>query len=143
MSLEASLFQYLTAQAPIIALIKKRMYPESAPKGACYPYLTYSTVFGKAEKHLGAASALSLTTIQLDCCGETKKQAVELGEALREELDGMRGATIGTTTTTVVESISIQSTRDTIERPDSGQEQVKYIRQIDVDVWHVTTVPTF
>lgn len=143
MSMESALYEYLVAQAAVTALISDRLFPNVAPAKTCSPYATYSLIVGVPEHHLGAAAGLTRSTFQITAWADTYLEAVALGDAIIGELDGMRNQTLGTTTPVAVKSVAVGAIRDTIDGPTAGEEAPAYGRQIDIDVWHVTSVPTF
>jgi len=124
------LYDLLTADVNIAALVVLRVYPTVAPQGTPYPYIVWQEVSSAAETtHDGDSvtdGGLDQTLIQFDCWGDTSKKACALRALVRKALL-VPGALTGTK----------------VNRPDqrlfheAGIE--KHNAQLDLLFWHNPT----
>ncbi len=144
MSLQSSLYEYWVAQSGITDEVSTRIYPDVAPTTATRPYAVYQVISEARHPHMLAASGLVSKRVQLTCYGATPDAADDAAEAFRAEMDGFRGAAMGTGgNVTQVRRVLLDSGDSGQEpAPDGSQDHTFYRRQ-DYIVWHTESVPTF
>lgn len=113
MSLERALFARVTGDAAVSALIGDRLFPNVAPLGTDAPFATYQRISATRVRSLTQRSGLAMARMQLDCMAETYAGARALADAVRQALDGFRGAAGSPPVT--IEASSIQSDQDLYE----------------------------
>ena len=93
--IEQSIFEILTQDNSISALVNTRVYPAKAiPQQAIYPLIAWQRIAGLPEQSLSGPNALEQTTIEIVCLAATHLAAAELADAVQEFLDGYKDSTI-------------------------------------------------
>lgn len=124
------IYNLLTTDTGISALVALRVYPTVGEQGAAYPYIVWQEVASTGETTHDGDSAtdggLDQTMIQFDCWADTSKKACALRALVRKALL-VPGALTGTK----------------VNRPDqrlfheAGIE--KHNAQLDLIFWHNPT----
>lgn len=141
MSFKSDLYDYITADAGVSALISDRLYAGYAPEStATEPYIVSSRISSEGTNHMEAASKVAVDTWQFDIWASTDESREAVSEALREALDGFSG-TMGTATE--IRRILIKNQLDTIVTPTDGTQFPKYRTVQDYDFIYNRSVPTF
>lgn len=83
---------YLLADGAIAALVGTRVYPVILPQGVTATSIVYSRISGQGDHHMQGASGLSRPRIQIDCWSLSADHAASLALAVKERIDGFRGA---------------------------------------------------
>lgn len=125
------LYSWLQAQAPLVALVQTRIYPDLAPATAPLPYITYQRIAEAEEGHLEGLSGLTRAVYQFDVWGITADEAETVMLALKAALDRYRGL-MGAIP---VRQLSITSIVDGLEAPSDGQTQGVWRHTITADIW--------
>ena len=142
MALKDSLYEHLTDNAGVSAIVGTQVYPHLAPQNVSRPYITFALISSTRYPHLAAASGVVSQRIQINCWSNTDLGADTLGNAVRASLDGFND-TMGTTSTTDVRRVFLDDESDAFEQPTDGREQGLYCVQQDYIIWHTESVPTF
>lgn len=119
MSLESALYSYLGGISAVSALVGARIYPSQAPQGAALPYVAHARVSTRRFPHIGGPSGMVRARQQLDVYAATLDAAQSVVDALRDNLDGLRGAQMGDEALDVV-SVDLDDERVTFSRPQDG-----------------------
>lgn len=140
MTIETALFSYLSGRTEITDIVSTRIYATVAPSSTTYPYITFQILSNQPEHHMGGSSAITLVRVQLDAWATLVSQQQSISEALRDKLDGFRGA-MGS------ESLQIRmcflDNRNTFEEPDKKGENLPVHRaSLDFSIWHEESAPT-
>ena len=140
MTIESALYSHLSTKASIIALVSDRIYPQIAPNGTAYPFITFTVINEDHDHAMSGATGLANVSMQIDVWTETIADRVAVSEALRNALDGFTGD-MGT------EDLNIRScfldNRAVFQETDTeGKGQPIYRASMDFSIWHVETVPT-
>jgi hypothetical protein len=108
----------LAADQAVAAIVGDRIYPVRAPQGVDAPYITYQrqrvSRWRTAEGPTGDARAL----FQVRSWSDDYEQAVELGDAVGDALDGFQGDFEGHW----VEQVKVEDERDDVVPPNPGAE---------------------
>lgn len=136
MLLEEALYDWLSADTGISALVGNRIFPNKIPQGETYPQITFFRVSSPRVRNFGEPDGLANPRIQVDCWGLTLASAVAVGEAVRNsdggvalnhKLDGFRG-TMGDSPGVTIQSAQLEDERHTYNAPqhddDKGVHQV-------------------
>jgi hypothetical protein len=97
MLLEEALFQKLSGDAAIVAIVQTRIFPLTLPEVAAddllsiYPALTYARMTGVREHTTTGPSGIAHPRIQIDAWGNDYKTVKHLANVVRISLDGFRG----------------------------------------------------
>lgn len=138
MAFETALVAYLKSKTAITNVIGDRIFPQVAPQGTAEPYLVFARISGASGHHMTAADGVQQTRYQFDAYGRYS-QVKEVGEALRQSLDGYRGAIGGEH----VQTCHLMDERDLYEEPDDKQQFGTHRVSMDFLIAYVEDVPTF
>ena len=128
MSLESSLFTFITGDPAIGALIVSRMYPGKLPQTPVLPAITYNRISSGQEYELeGEEIDVRPARFDVNCWGEGYEDVVTLGAAVRARVSGYHGA-MGADT---VQAILVEDERDGYE-----PETELWRRIIDCVIWY-------
>lgn len=90
--IEFAFAAYIATRTPVTDVVADRIFAEQAEQGLPRPLLVYRLLPGsKRHYHSGGASGLVEADIELVCQGQTYKQARQLYEVIRNEIDGFKG----------------------------------------------------
>jgi hypothetical protein len=87
-SLESSLYDYLTGQTSISSVVSTRVYPLKRPQGTALPAITYKVISKIFSHRLSGSDGTARARVQISCFSRNYLQALEMAEALRLCLDG-------------------------------------------------------
>lgn len=96
MSLEASLFTFLTGAAGVTALVGTRVFPGVIPQGAAQPAIVYAKRSRNRQQLFCGTDGLKQTRVDIDCYATSYRQSVLLANAVTAALEDFSG-TMGTT----------------------------------------------
>ena len=139
MTIKKGLIDYLLTQTPVTALVSTRIRPGTIEQGLARPNLRVDQTGGEVHYNMSGNSGLVETFVDIVCEADSEKDACELAETVRKEVDGFRG-TWGSET---VRGAFWVGTRDTRTRPGSGGEVGKPSQTIALQIMHTATVPSF
>ena len=143
MSFESALYTELIDHAALLTLVSNRVYQEIAPTNAALPYITWQIISDIPTGHLVAESGIAKKMVQFDCFAATDASCNAVEDALRDAIDGLAAATMGTG----VETIYLRSCRkhNSFQRmipPSDGSQKAIYRRMAEYSFWHTETVPS-
>ena len=92
MSLETAMRAYVLADAAIAAVVGQRMYPRRLPQGPTLPALVYQRIDTRREHDMDGPDGLPRPRVQVTAWAASVQTATDLAAAVRERLDGFRGA---------------------------------------------------
>jgi hypothetical protein len=96
MSLEASLFTFLTDAASVAAFVGTRVFPGVIPQGAAQPAIVYAKRGRNRQQLFCGTDGLKRTRVDIDCYATSYRQSVLLANAVTAVLEDFSG-TMGTT----------------------------------------------
>ena len=136
MTLNASLYSFLTAQSPVTDLVSTRIYPAGeAPKTITYPYVTYQRISNRHERHTQGGAALAAPRYEINCWAQSNLDAEAVADAIREAMNDFRGA-FGSVQS---RGCFLESDDSDIEPPDDGSHVSKHVTRLDFTIWHTET----
>lgn len=97
MTMEASLFSFLTGNAGIAALIGTRVYPGIIPQSGVQPCIVYNKSSRSRQQLFCGTDGLLLTRLEIDCYADSYIQSVALANAVTSALQDFSGDMNGTT----------------------------------------------
>lgn len=137
MSVKGGLASHLKADAAVAAVVGTRVHHYPVPQGVALPYVEFERQDTEHIRHLDGPSGLRRTEFSVTCYSRDSAEVEALAEAVRESLDGWRGAWSGVRVTCVfLEEMDDSASADI----DGGEEQIHRIG-MDFTVWHVESVP--
>lgn len=142
--LETGLYAYITGSSVITGLVSDRVFPNAIPPGDAFPCITFNRIGSEQPHHLTAAAVVQSARIQIDCWGKDPdgdgyEDCANIAEALRNRLDGYRGA-MGSVT---VKTCHLHDQRDDYEAPADGSGVgIDRISQ-EYLMWYSVSLPSF
>jgi hypothetical protein len=91
MTIEQAIFEALTEDSGVAAIVSRRVYPSLMPQNPTLPAIVYTLISGQQEESHDGPSGLARPRYQFDCYAETATGAFALSEALRLALHGFSG----------------------------------------------------
>lgn len=138
MTIRQAIYEHITEDADVSALIGTRCYPGVAPESAALPYVVYQTISTARPRHLGGTSGIAERRIQLDVYAATLTSAESVSEELRELFSAFRGA-MGSSAQVNIRSCFVDDEDDLYEEPvDSGGIESGVFRvRLDIVLGHL------
>ncbi len=133
MAMKDDLFDKVTGDAGVTAIIVKRFFPDSAPAGTEFPYATYFEVADPGHHHMGGNSDIRSPEMQIDCWGRTSTEAASVAEAIKNVIDGKSFIEGGTNFRAVFKENEL----DFLEERKDGSDEFNYRRMLQFDIWYV------
>lgn len=138
------MIDYLVTTTDVVTLVDSTIagstlgiYPDVLPQNAPRPAIVYQLIGASGQHHVGGASKLCRSVIQLDCYADTRLAANAVAEQLRLAMDGYRGA-MGSET---VHGCHEAARRYDYEVPTNKSDTGRYRYSSDWEVWHSETLP--
>ena len=130
MTIEEGLYDYLSSDVGVSALLSSRIYPGTLPQNWTAPAISYQRISGERNRILSGPDDRATPRIQIDCWADSYSGARALAEAVRSAIDGYAGL-MGTTQ---VGSVVLESDTDFYE-PDTN------VYHVSMDFWisHIET----
>lgn len=128
--MEESLVAKLLAASGLTALVVDRINWNKIAAPAVAPYVILRRISGGRDYHMGGASGLVETRVQVDCLGSTYASAKAVARAVESALSGFRGVQ-GLTT---FDGIFLTAERDLIDDDESPADL--HGVSLDFMVWH-------
>jgi len=111
MTIEEGLYDYLSTDVGVSALVSTRIYPGTLPQNWTNPAISYQRISGERVRNLTGPAGRARPRIQIDCWADSYSGAKALATAVRSAMDGYAGL-MGTTR---VSSIVLESDTDFYE----------------------------
>lgn len=90
-----ALYELLTANAGVAALVGDRVYPVKMPQKAAFPAIVYAKSGGARSHSNDGSSGFNRAVFALDCWAASLAQASAVANAVRLAVDGYRGTVLG------------------------------------------------
>ena len=88
MSIETDLYATLSTDSGVTALCSTRIYPNLAPEGTAFPYITYQMVAGTRISTIPGIGDMIRKRIQISCHANTYSESKSVGTAVESALEG-------------------------------------------------------
>ena len=132
-ALKEGIFTKLSADAPLIALVGDRIYPDVADQKKKLPYIVYEVDSEQGVPHMTGGGTLELTSVQFTVWATSSASRSAVNDALRTLLDHKIGLALGSANT---RSIRKTNGVDTQEKPDAGNQNWIFGTFNDYDIWY-------
>lgn len=96
MTMEASLFSYLSTNAGITAIIGTRVYPGIIPQSGVQPCIVYNKQSRTRQQLFCGTDGLLSTRLEIDCYADSYIKSVALANAVTAALQDFSGNMAGT-----------------------------------------------
>lgn len=126
---------------PGVSALTTRISMSVSNQSDALPRAVLHQIGGRHEHHMAAATGIVQGRVQIDCHAESPVDAEAFGEAVRQSLDGYRGA-IGST---FVSTCHLSDERQQTTPPIDGRDQTGgiFTKQLDFNIGYGVSVPTF
>jgi len=94
-SIEQTIFELLSSDESLVAIVGDRIYPNYVPKGRLLPAVTYQRIGGAGDYNIEGRSDVGECLFQVNGWASTYEAAVALSDAIIECLDGLATGPIG------------------------------------------------
>ncbi len=135
--LKQALFEEITTDATLLALISTRCFPDYADQTTTMPYITYQEFGNDGVHQFQGVDSLDKATYQFSIWAVSSTSRTDVENALRILLDGQRRAFGTGGNRTFVNRSENTNNLDTIEEPDDGSQDVVFGKFMDFDFWHL------
>lgn len=126
---EQVIYSLLTGDAPTLALVSTRVYPEGdVPDKPTIPFLVQSRIATAYTNRTHSGKTYNTPRIQIDCYAATPLKAKQLAETINTKLDNYRG-TVGSWR---VDAIHVVDMRDSYE-----SETGNFICSLECIIWAI------
>ena len=129
LNLEESLFDKLSKETTVKALVSTRVYPIRLPRNVMLPCITYQRISTPRVHTHDSAGGTAHPRFQITCWDDDPKGCKVVADAVRGCLDGFKG-TMGTNGATVYSTLSDD------ENADYDPESQIYWTNLDFIIWH-------
>lgn len=116
-----------------------KVYEDQAPQGVDRDYIVIRRISRPGHANFASADAISNPVFQVSVVASTAARRNTISEAVRDALDGFRG-TMGSTN---VRGVHLVNEADEAIGPGDATQSPDWLTDMDFEVWHVETVPTF
>lgn len=136
-TLKQALYQHLTADAEVAAIVSNRVYPGVAPKDAPLPYITYQRISSQHERHMTGRAGVAHPRMQINCWSSSGITLETLVNEVRLALDRFAGA-MGTVALNVLGAY-LENIRDDQLLQAGASETVYHKASMEFIIWHAET----
>lgn len=140
----ASLMSHLYADFEVRSLVDDNIYRDVAPSEITSDRIVVQHLGAIPGRHLTATSGYTEALVQINVWGPNRTNVEAVADAIREALDHLTGATLGTPPNEATANV-IMLTRDPDDwiPPRQGQEDGTYGARQTARIFHDESVPTF
>ena len=145
----ASIMSHLYADDTVRGLIGENIYRDVAPKNAPLRdgeilYVVIQRLPARSERNLVATSGYAEALVQINVWGSNRTTVEAVADAIREALDHMTHATLGTPPNeATISVIHLARDPDDWRAPLEGQHDGRYGARQTARIFHDESVPTF
>ncbi len=86
-----AVYNQLSNNATIVAVVGERIYPLSIPQGESLPAIVYQVISEEHDNHVDGSGGLAHATVQISCYATSYAAARNLAETIRVAITGDRG----------------------------------------------------
>lgn len=108
--IDASIYDLLTGDTAVAAIVGTKVYPVQAPKNAVAPWIRWQRISRIQPRDLAAVGGLVRTRIQFDCIAENYTASRALSEAVRAAVQNWQDVAEG------VDDADAENNRDNYEQ---------------------------
>ena len=145
----ASTMSHLYADDVVRSLIGENIYRDRAPKDVPPRdgetlYVVVQRLGARSARHLTATSGYAEALVQINVWGSNRTTVEAVADAIREALDHLTGATLGTPPNeATVAVIMLTRNPDGWIEPQHGEYDGTYGARQTASIEHTESVPTF
>jgi hypothetical protein len=129
--ISTAIYSILHGNAPVLAVVSNRIFPNMATQGADHPYIVYSVVSKTPTDSKTNGTGFDRYRVQVDCVSDSYTDVEDLAVKVRTALDRVTGIYGGTTITQI-------TYENTVDVHDEFSEDSQQIFQKAVDFMIIT-----
>ena len=133
-----AVYEHLAADEAVAAIVGTRIYTMVAPQSSPFPRVTIQQIAAEHFHHMTGASGAVRASLQVDAWALDSLTAWQIGEAIREALQGRIGA-LGES---VTQWVGLDGRTAEVEQPDDASETWIHRVRSDYTIWHAESVPS-
>ena len=137
MSIRGAIYQHLTDDATVSAIVGSKVYHLMAPPGTALPYITFQQIGGEHKHHTTGISGLTRGAWQLSCFEDNPIDGDTLSDAVRLRMDKFNGTMGSDGNATTVRDVVLTGDLDVLSSPFAADEALVVNKSMDFDVWVV------
>lgn len=143
MSVTASFASHLKNDADVSAEVSDNVYVNIAEPNPGAKFITVQRLPGTEHvRNQGGASGKVQYSFQVNCYADAAEDAETIGDAVRDALDGLTRATLGTSPNNMTAiSVTLEDDNGDYVSVSDGSEQGKHVVRMTWSVWAAETVP--
>lgn len=130
--------QRLADSAAITALVGTRIRPLVLKENESMPAIRYEMISSQSWPGLSASGKECQSRIQIDCYGSTTIQAAQVAAAVKNNLDGLAGVTLGSIR---IHDCVMDNRYDMVDPPADGSKHWRKRRTMDFVITHTEPTP--
>ncbi len=135
-TLKQALFEEITTDVTLSALVSTRVFPDYADQRTIKPYMTYEEILNEGVAHFNGVDSLDKATYEFTIWAASAASRQDVENALRVLLNLQR-RNFGTGANEIfVNRSENTNNQDTIEQPDDGSQNVVFGKFMDFEFWH-------
>lgn len=134
MTIDQALYEEVSDDAGITAIVGTKVYPGIPPQTAKAPFISFREIAFQRSETLTGVTNLHNARAQIDCWGSTAEEMRSVSEALREALDGFSGP-MGDIALNV-RRCAYDGANDDPEKPPDGGDLDIHRKRVDFDIWY-------
>lgn len=135
-TLPQALFEEMTTDATLSALVSTRVYPDEADQRTPMPYITYQEFTALTVAHFSGVDSLAKSSYQITVWASSAASRHAVENAVRV-LFNLQRRNFGTGANEIFvnrsENTNNQSTKET---PDDGSQNTRFGKFMDFEFWH-------
>lgn len=140
----ASMISHLFNDADISSIVGEHVYRDVGPNSSETLYIVVQHLGAISGRHLIATSGYTEALVQINTWGSNRTDVEAVADMIRESLDHLTGATLGTPpNTATVAVVMLTRDPDDVIPPRHGQEDVTYGARQTARIEHTESIPTF
>ena len=117
MKIGLAIYDILSNDSNVSALVSTRIYPNVAKQSSAFPFIVYQTTSTDPTDTKDGVSPLDVISFEVLCFSETYTQAVDLAEKVRNALD----RNTGTHNTIITQGLSFTGADEHFDIKGEGQ----------------------
>jgi len=119
--IDASIYDLLTSDTAVAAIVGTKIYPVQAPKNAVAPWIRWQRISRVQGRDLGRVGGLVRTRVQFDCIDENYTASRQLADAVVAAIQNWTSVTEG------IDDADTENMRDSYEQIADVIAQVSVI----------------
>lgn len=130
-TIEQALYQILTDDAGVAAIISSRVFPVFIPQGATLPAVTYTQIKGNRIHTIPEPDDMVRSSFKISCWATTYSAAESLSSAVADALDNYTG-TVGNV---VIQAAHFDTDLDVVAQRAGADQLLRHGKDMNFNIW--------